>query len=156
MLDLMILRNTLVKHGPSVRDRLRPVPFAWRDLRLLMTLVKKLQLAMLSTMPDSRQDYYQKVAQRGRVMVDFPGPARIDRYLMISERKLAAITEAAMLSECAMCLKGGREIRQCGIREALMEVAPPDRVLDTRDAMTGGCEYRDIAGDLVQGKTIQM
>lgn len=148
MMNLMILRNTLVTHGPSVKERLRKTPNAWRDLCLLVRLVTKTQDRLLDTMPERRTAYYYSLAQHAKVAVELPGPAKRGRYIMIDEKKLAAITEAAMCGECAVCMRDGRDVKRCLIREALLEVAPPEEIRDSH-TLAYGCEYRDIASALV-------
>ena len=52
MMDLMILKNALAVRAEKVRGRLGMVnPNAWRDLRLLITLVDRIQRELMETMP---------------------------------------------------------------------------------------------------------
>ena len=155
MIQLMIVRNALVEYGEAVRERLRPVKGGWRDLRLMISLVTKTQNRLVDTMPERRWDYYYNLSQRGRIRVELPGPAKIGRYIMIHEKNLSVLAEAAMCGECAMCLRTGREVRGCLIRDALMEVAPPEEVRDLR-GLSLGCEYRDAAGQLVRQEEITL
>ena len=155
MMQLMVLRNALASHGEAVRERLKGTPNAWRDLRLLLRLVTKTQERLLDTMPDRRAAYYWNLAQHARVVVELPGPAKKGRFIMIDEKKLAAITEAAMCGECAMCMREGRDVKRCLIREALLEVAPPKDVRDGH-TLAFGCEYRGIASALVNEEELTM
>lgn len=148
MMYLMILRNSLANHSDAVRERLKDTPNAWRDLRLLLQLVTKTQDRLLATMPEKRIAYYYGLAEHARVGVELPGPVKKGRFIMIDEKKLAAITEAAMCGECAICMREGRHVRRCLIREALLEVAPPEEIRDSH-TLACGCEYRDIASALV-------
>ncbi len=66
MLNLMVLRNTLRVNAPACRERARTAgKWVWRDMRLMLALVDKVQKAMLRTMPESRDDYYAAYAQHG-------------------------------------------------------------------------------------------
>lgn len=154
MLDLMLLRNTLVKNGEAVRERLKGAPHGWRDMRLLWYLVNKLQEELLKTMPDRRVAYYNQMAQHGQVIIDIPGPIPRGRHILITDEHLAAITTAAMDGECALCLKEGKEVQRCPIRQALLEVAPPTQVSSGDRAWWAGCEYQKAASALVQGKEV--
>jgi len=153
MIQLMILRNGLINYGESVRERLKPLPGAWRDLKLLITLVTKTQNRLVDTMPERRQDYYYNLAQRGRLKVELPGPSKTPQYVMIGTRELSVIIEAAMCGECAMCLRTGREAKNCLIRNTLMTVAPPEEVRDMR-GLSIACEYRDAASALVRNEDV--
>lgn len=155
MMDLMMLRNTLAHHSEAVRPRLKAYPTAWRDLRLLWYLVNKVQTQLLDTMPDRRVAYYGQLAQYGQVIIDIPGPVPKGRHILISDDGLAAITEAAMRGECAICLKDGKDVLRCPIRGALLEVAPPETISDGRQYWAS-CEYRDAASALVRNEEVTL
>lgn len=150
VIDLMVVRNTLMHNSEAVRDRLRGYPHAWRDMRLLLYLVNKLQGELLATMPDKRVNYYAMLCQHGKKIIDIPGPIPRGRHILMDVDDLAALTEAAMLGECAICFREGKEVKRCPIRAALLEAAPPAVI--NPDTWRAGCEYRNAASDLVQGK----
>ena len=152
MMNLMILRNTLRTNAPACRERARAAgKWTWRDIRLLTTLVDRVQNAMLRTMPESRDEYYTNYAKHGHYELRIDGPVRTGRQLLVTDRHLAAITEAAMRSECILCMREGREIDRCELREALLEAAPPTEV---ESGWIRRCEYRQAAGQLIEGKEV--
>ena len=152
MMNLMVLRNSLYQYGPVMRERCRRAGrYVWRDLRLMTRIVSTLQDALMRTMPETREAYYDEYRRNGHYELVLNGPVRQKRYVMISDRKLAAVMEAAMCSECVMCMREGSEIRKCELREAMLEVAPPTEVQDGRWIR---CEYRRAAGQLVSGEDI--
>ncbi len=154
MLNLMILRNTLRTNAPSCRDRARLAgKWIWRDIRLMLTLVDRIQNAMLETMPASRDEYYLQYAKHGHYELRIDGPVKTARHLLVTDKHLGAICEAAMKSECILCMREGGEINRCELREALLEAAPPTD-LDESDGLFRKCEYRDAAGALVQGNDV--
>lgn len=152
MLNLMILRNTLRTNAPSCRERARLAgKWVWRDIRLMLTLVNRVQEKMLRTMPASRDEYYSAYAKHGRYELHIDGPVRTARHLLVTDKHLGSICEAAMKSECILCMREGSEINRCELREALLEAAPPT---DLQEGLYMKCEYRDAAGALVQGKDV--
>ena len=152
MMNLMVLRNSLYQYGPVMRERCRRAGrYVWRDLRLMTRLVGTLQDALMRTMPATREAYYDEYRRNGHYELVLNGPVRQKRYVMISDRKLAAVMEAAMCSECVLCVREGSEIRKCELREAMLEVAPPT---ETQDGRWIRCEYRRAAGQLVSGEDI--
>ena len=152
MLNLMILRNTLRTNAPSCRERARLAgKWVWRDIRLMLTLVNRVQERMLRTMPESRDEYYSAYAKHGHYELHIDGPVRTARHLLVTDKHLGSICEAAMKSECILCMREGGEIKQCELREALLEAAPPT---DLQEGLYMKCEYRDAAGALVQGKDV--
>lgn len=155
MMDLMMLRNSLANRMEGARERMEQVnPQAWRDMRLLFSLVCRLQDQLMATMPAKRQEYYLAMCRSYHYELIGNGPIRNKRIIPITDSHLAAITEACMEHECGMCIRDGDEIRKCPIREALMEVAPPTRVADGDRWIQ--CEYRGAAGSLVLGEDISI
>lgn len=151
MMDMMILRNSLAKRREAVKDRLKQVnPNAWRDLQLMYSLVCRIQKQLLSTMPKSREEYYDVIAQHGRYHLEIEGPIHAERTVLISDKNLGAILDAVLENECLMCVKDGKEIDQCLIRRALLEVGPPTEIIE--DGI--GCEYRNVPGQLIRGEIV--
>lgn len=154
MLNLMILRNALVAMGPAIRERARRAgKTTWRDIRLMTRLVEKVQEQLILTMPVRRDDYYSSYAKHGHYELMINGPIRNKRMVLISDRYLGALCEAAMKTECCMCMREGSEISGCLLRQALLEVAPPKEVMDRKWRK---CEYRDAAGKLIHGEEVDV
>lgn len=148
--DLMLVRSTLVHNMDAVRERLRPFPHAWRDMKLLWYLVNSLQEQLMSTYPDRRIETYAKLCKYGKKIIDVPGPIPKGRHMILEVDQVAALAEAAMLGECSVCLREGKEISRCAIRDALLMAAPPTEI--RREQM--GCEYRKAAGSLTRGDEV--
>ena len=156
MMNLMILRNTMKRNAPACRERARLAgKWVWRDMRLLTVLVERVQEKLLRTMPQSRDDYYRAYAQHGHYELHMDGPVRTARHILMTDKHAAALAEAAMKSECILCIREGSEIGQCPLREALLESAVPTAISDG-DSLFRKCEYRDAAGKLIQGKDVSI
>lgn len=154
MLNLMVLRNTLMRNAPACRERARLAgKWIWRDIRLATVLICRIQEALLKTMPQSRDDYYLAYAKHGHYELHIDGPIRTPRQLLITDKHLATICEAAMESECLLCMREGNEIDRCELRDALLESAVPTEIRDG-DSPFRRCEYRDAAGQLIHGKDV--
>lgn len=154
MLNLMILRNALVANGPAIMERARRAgKTTWRDLRLMTALVCKTQEQLIATMPPERDEYYTAYAMHGHYELAMNGPIRNKRLVLISDKHLGAVCEAAMTSECVMCMREGSEIGRCLLRQAMLEVAPPTEL---QDGKWQKCEYRDAAGALVKEEEIRI
>ncbi len=153
MLNLMILRNTLQTNAPSCRERARLAgKWVWRDMRLMLTLVDRIQRKMLRTMPASRDEYYSAYARHGHYELHIDSPVRTPRQLLVTDKHLAAMAEAVLKSECLMCLREGDEIGKCELRDALLESAAPTAV--ESDSYIRRCEYRRAAEQLIEGKDV--
>lgn len=154
MLNLMILRNSLALQAPACRDRAkRAGKWTWRNIRLMLSLVDKVQQDMIGTMPARRNEYYSTYARNGHYELVMNGPKRQERFIVVSDKNLAALCEAAMETECVMCMREGSQIQNCPIRKALMEVAPPSEPNTTR---WESCEYREAASSLIHDEDIKL
>ena len=155
MMNLMVLRNTLRTNAPACRERAeRAGPGIWDDIQAMLEAVDRIQNGMLATMPESRDDYYTAYARHGHYELHIDGPIQRGRHLLVTDRHLASICEAAMKSECILCMREGDEITRCPLREALTEAAPPTEIQE--DGRWTRCEYRDAAGQLIQGKDVKV
>lgn len=152
MMNLMVLRNSLAANAPACRERAKQAgKWTWRDIRLMYRLVCKIQDALIRTMPESRDEYYTAYALHGHYELHIDGPVRVPQYLLVKDRHLADLADAAMRNECVMCMREGSEIGQCPLRAALLEYAPPTELQEGRWKK---CEYRDAAGQLILGKDV--
>lgn len=152
--DIMILRNDLVRYSESVHARLAPSPGAWRDLRLMLHLVRKIQATLLDTVPDSKVAQLYHVSQHGQFFIEMPGPVRKNRFVTVGESDLSVLMQAAMANECVMCLREGKEIKRCPLRAALIQVTPPGKIIENPPLL--GCEYRDIGCAIARGEYVEL
>ena len=156
MLNLMVLRNTLLRNGPACRERAKLAgKWIWRDIRLATVLIDRIQGALLRTMPASREEYYTAYAHHGHYELHIDGPIRMPRQVLITDKHLGTICEAAMLSECIMCIREGNEIDHCELRDALLETAAPTAI-QQGDSPFRKCEYKDAASQLLHGKDVTL
>jgi hypothetical protein len=156
MLNLMVLRNTLLRNGPACRERAKLAgKWVWRDIRLATVLIDRIQEALLRTMPASREEYYTAYAHHGHYELHIDGPIRMPRQVLITDKHLGTICEAAMLSECIMCIREGNEIDHCELRDALLETAAPTAI-QKGDSPFRKCEYKDAASQLLHGKDVTL
>lgn len=156
MLNLMVLRNTLLRNGPACRERAKLAgKWIWRDIRLATVLIDRIQEALLRTMPASREEYYTAYAHHGHYELHIDGPIRMPRQVLITDKHLGTICEAAMLSECIMCIREGNEIDHCELRDALLETAAPTAI-QKGDSPFRKCEYKDAASQLLHGKDVTL
>ncbi len=154
MMNLMIVRNALESYAPSCRDRaLKAGRWTWRNIRLAQTLIRKIQEDLAGTMPARRDEYYRTYSRNGHYELVMNGPKRPGRFVLISDRHLAAIVDAAMENACIMCMLHDEEISKCPLRAALLEVAPPTELQDGRWKK---CEYREAAGNLLRDEEISI
>ena len=148
--ELIILRNTMFQGSDAVKERLEPFKGAWRDLKLMEKLAEKIQECLSATLPPEKLLKYQKLVKHGKIYLDFPGASPKDDHILVSAKNAAFLAEYAIKGECALCMKDGREVKRCPLRDALLSIAPPTKVSEI------GCEYRSVAGDLLSGREVSL
>jgi hypothetical protein len=153
MMNLMILRNALKVHGPAMEARAkRAGPTVWRDIRMMGAVIDRIMDALQNTMPPERDEYYRAYARNGHYELKMNGPIRHEGLVLVSDRKLAAVYEAAMESECLTCLREGKEIGNCLLRACFLETIPTTTIQE--EGRWKKCEYEDVARSLVKGEEI--
>ena len=148
--ELILLRNTIYNGVESVKDRLKPFPGAYRDLKLCEKLLEKIQRDISETIPNDKLRRFQQLVKVGRIYLDYPGASVKPIYILLDANELNDLAEAAIKGQCALCMREGKEIRACKLRYALLTVAPPSEV------SRYGCEYRHVAGDLEAGREVSL
>lgn len=136
---LVGMESRIAESGDALRERLRMVPNGWRDYRLIFATLDRLLLKLYDTIPQKGRLYLQKLSKHGEILIRFSPAARSQEWLLIRDDDLAVIVNLAMASECAICLKQGREAKKCELRKALENIAPPH---DGHPA--GGCGYQNV------------
>lgn len=143
MNDLMAMTSELIRHSPSIRERMQAYRYGWRDVRLLLALARKVENMLYYTMPPSYQRRYAQVAKEGRVMVDIPGPIQDKQNMLVERRDLDVLVEKALTGECVMCIREGKDIQRCPLRDVMVRLSPP--VEFTGDRTHAICEYQRAA-----------
>ena len=154
MLNLMILRNGLMKYSGDIRERCQAAgPTVWRDLRAMLALLQKVQDALLETMPERRKEYYENYRRYARYIMEIQKPVQPVHQMIITDVLAGALAEAAMENECLLCARSGKEVDKCLVREAMLEVAPPTVIADT-GSIFAECEYHEAARALTRGDNV--
>ena len=136
---LVGMESRIAESGDALRDRLRLIPNGWRNFRLIFATLDRLLTALYETMPLKSRLYMGKITRDGEILIRFKPASRAPEWTVIRDDDLAVITNLAMASECAICLKQGREAKKCELRRALESFAPPH---DGHPA--GGCGYQNV------------
>lgn len=147
MQELMILRNNLVKRKPKIYDRLGSVKYGKRDLGLLIAVVDRLQDGLYATLPTKTLQRYLWISKNARCYIDVPGPISNGGYMGVALDDLDVLAKHAIMNECSMCMKEGKEIKQCPLRQALNRIQPREKI---GDGSLMGCEYTETARDMTE------
>lgn len=153
LVEQLILENSCVSRLNAIEDRAKAAgKTVWRDLRAAAAMNHKATEALLKTVPASKLEWLVRTMREGHIRVDMPGPVRREGYVILSDTHAAALAEAAMRNECAMCTRTGSDVKKCLIRQALLVAAAPENIRE--EGILSGCEYERYAGQLVGGEEV--
>ena len=136
---LLVMDARMAQAGDALRQRLRAIPNGWRDWRLMDTILYRLLQQIVDTLPNKSRQYLTKLKNHDEMLIRFEPAARTPEWLLIRDVDLKEIVNAAMASECATCLKEGKQIDRCPLRRAMIDICPPHQEPAT------GCGYREAA-----------
>lgn len=156
LLALLVLRNQLMRYSPDIRQRCRDAGrWTWRDLRLMLAMIDRVQAAVRPTLPERRKEYYDAYIRNGRYEMHIERPVRVAHHVLIRDTLLAALCEGVMETECLLCTREGADVERCLIREALMEAAPPSGYRG-ESSRWDACEYMEPARQLTRGEDVRV
>lgn len=141
-LAIMILRNELQRRSDVMKDRLAATDGGLRNLGLLKWLVDFIQDAITKTLTDKDVQKYITYAEHGRLTIDIPGAVETRTHVAIDKKDLNELANYAVYGQCTTCIREGKEIKRCPLRQILLHVAPPDELADHKGIMS--CEYIKI------------
>lgn len=149
-LAIMILRNELQRRSDVMKDRLAATEGGLRNLGLLKWLVDFIQDAITRTLTDKDVQKYVTYAEHGRLTIDIPGAVETRTHVAIDKKDLNELANYAVYGQCTTCIREGKEIKRCPLRQILLHVAPPDELKDHKGIMS--CEYIQIGQMIMQAQ----
>ena len=140
----------LVEGQENLRERLRRIPNGWRDFRLAVKSTERVLDAVYSTLPTKTLVHMQRLCEVGEIIIR-PKPAvkLHDDVQIVGSDDLKLLINAAIASECLMCVKDAREQKKCKLRKTLMNIAPTAAV-----HKDGLCAYIDVVAGNELGEYI--
>ncbi len=115
---------------PYLEKRLRTVPGAWRDFRLVQSVSQKLLERVLRTVPVNKLHQISGDLKNLRIDIRIdpfhrPGQEQtLKGYEFVPVEALQVICGKATDAECMFCGKHGRAARKCTLRKALLDTFP--------------------------------
>lgn len=125
-----------------LEDRLRMVPDLYRQWRIAETAAAKVVDGLYDTLPPKTMMRMRRLYESGEIVIRPRGGMNKDSDSTVALKEdISRLARTVCESECAMCIKTGRDIKKCKLRETLLRVSPPPEVF-TDD--TSLCEYTTI------------
>lgn len=112
----------------EMEARLRALPNAWRDWRLLTSTSSRLIDKLLDTIPSKQLQRIAHIFEHGEVLIRERSFVRSPQLITMPLDDLAFITEAAIKAQCRHCLRSGKEVKRCKLYRALIGAAPPENL----------------------------
>lgn len=132
----------------EMESRLRAIPNAWRDWRLLVAVTNRLMDGIMDSIPTKQLKRIAHIFEHGEVIVRERTFVRTPQLITMPLDDLAFITETAIKTQCRHCLRSGKEVRRCKLYKALIGAAPPENL------PRYGCGYQEIAQGLIEDEDI--
>ena len=101
-----------------------------------------------STLPIKTLKRMEGICRNGEIVIRLRPPCSIPDHVLVNEDDMRRLINCAMATECAICLRDGREIDACPLRKILESIVPPE------EYSVVGCSYRNIAISNEYGKYI--
>lgn len=142
------LLDVFYKHSGTLEGRLRAQGgSAWREWRLAHTLLLKSSNALVDSLTDDDLRWEQRLIQNAKVSIDMPGPLTRPDYMIVDTRDMMLIGAIAGSHECALCVRQGKDVKRCRLRDALMRVSP---LPDGEELGGGYCEFVRVHWDQLE------
>lgn len=125
-----------------LEDRLRLVPDLFRQWRIAETAAAKVVDGLYTTLPMKTLTRMRRLYESSEIIIRPKGGMNKDSDCsVVLNADLKMIFDTARNNECAMCMKSGRDVKRCKLREAFMRVMPPNEVFDDHTFL---CEYMRV------------
>ena len=128
-----------------LEPRLRSVPDLYRQYRIAKVATEKVIDGLYSTMDQKSLLYLRRVCENSELIFR-PKSVLNDATdtQVVLTKDLLTLVGAVADSCCSLCIRTGREIKNCQIRKALMNIAPLNNITDS-----ALCEYTDASKDFI-------
>ena len=130
----------------SLEERLRTIPYGWRDAKMLESRWRMLFDKLLYTIPAEKLKTLKHELPYSEMYVRMKGAARYDSdesdYVALPRKTEMALAEYAVEMNCPLCDKKGKQISKCRLKRTL------DASLPFEPQIKGeGCPYCDYGVD---------
>ena len=120
--ELFGIVSSFNKCAGVLNERVRSIPGAYRDYRMIQTVAEKLMQKILTTVPQKKLVQISKELECTQVAVEVKreiSPSRNDESMItyVPQRALERITEKVVGYECLGCEKAGKDARRCQLRK---------------------------------------
>lgn len=119
--ELFGVVSTFNNCAGELDKRVRSIPEAYRDYRMIQSVAEKLVRKLLTTVPKNKLVQISKELKYTRIVVEVKPeitPSRDDGNLLtyVPQRALERIMEKVVGYECFCCEKAGKDARRCQLR----------------------------------------
>ena len=122
---LAAMDSRMTEAGETMKERLKDVPNGWRQWRLLDATLKRLLLDIYKVTPIRNMRTLQNICDHGEIAIRISPATRLPEHVFVNENDLHILINTSMAAECAVCIRQGKEIDRCPLRQALLAIAPP-------------------------------
>lgn len=126
-MEKLVAFEAVLKTGnKNLEQRIKSIDGGWREYRVALSAIDRLLPKLYETMTSKHLRNIENMLRHGRVVIRVNAAASETDYTLAAEDDLETIINAAMGSECALCLKEGADAKRCELRKALINICPPE------------------------------
>lgn len=134
------LERGLTLYEKNLEPRLRSMNDMLRKYRMAKSYFSKVVTELFESLPPrtllhlKRLNEHSELVFRSKTMATRSGDCRV-----VLDKDIVTLANYALSNQCCFCLKEGRDIKNCELRKALLNIIPLDDVEDS-----ALCGYTDI------------
>lgn len=145
---ILVCTMMMNQNEEAIKERLKTLPGAWRDYRLMQSLGRKLYRSLSRTLTDLQFQQFSLLEKHGECKVSMHNFSRNEEFRLVHIGCFDTVVSGAIAGICELCIKDEKEIRKCKLKKALEMALPP------KEIPRFGCAYRLISSDPNWKKTV--
>lgn len=138
---ILVCTMMMMQNEDAIKERLKAIPGAWRDYRLMESLGRKLYRTLSRTLTDLQYHQFELLETHGECKISMHNFSRNEEFRLVHIECFDTVLSGAIEGVCSLCIKSEKEVHRCKLKKAMEQVRPP------KDIPRFGCAYRLITSD---------
>ena len=141
--SLIAAIDMVLRSGDALKDRLKLVPYGWRDYRMLTVRMPALMDDLLDTIPTKKLRAIREELQHSRLTLEVVGPSerKLHGGIYIDEEAYIRLIDRCMAMECMLCERCGKDVDKCELYRIILDTLHYDSDGHNPD---GSCELSGL------------
>lgn len=136
------LHAQILLNEKVLESRLRLIPNAWRNYRLIMRLIDDIVNGLYATLPDKTVKRIIRLLDCGEIIIRPRPVIPVPNMQIVEANDLEMIINTVLHTECSLCVRSAREAQKCALRKSMMRITPAEST-----HKISVCPYQDVILD---------